>query len=217
MCKFSGVFPGREACIYGVSLHCGVPFRGRGTPRWYPGEVLSESIPIIIMFACDDVSQPAWAVRESLASETLSPLSCWSSSIRALSRPISSASSLNRKSLSRKISINIRQTPSAFNGKSGKGANAIAGFVLPFNTPGCSIVPSPFRIQEAEKLYCSHNSAIRSTPAFILLFRISENLAGLTPRLCAILVFVSPLSCRRLLMAAIKRLFISDLSMFVKK
>ena len=136
--------------------------------------------------------------------------------MRALSLPISSACILKTSSRSRNIVRNISQRPSEVNGSFGSLGMAIAGFDRPLRTPSSNIVPFPSNIHEGLKLYKSHNSAIVSTPTFILPFRISENLAGFIPKLCAIPDLDSPLSCKRLSIAALKRRFISFLSIYGK-
>lgn len=106
------------------------------------------------------------------------------------------------------------QTPSESKGKSGNFSTEIAGLDRPFIGPGINIEPSPSKSHDGLKLYSSHTKARVSVPTFILSFRISENLEGLMPKLCAIPVLVKPLSFKRVLMAVINRLFISVFPLF---
>lgn len=104
------------------------------------------------------------------------------------------------------------QTPSESKGKSGNFSTEIASLERPFIGPGINIEPSPSKSHDGLKLYSSHTKARVSVPTFILSFRISENLEGLMPKLCAIPVLVKPLSFKRVLMTVINRLFISVFS-----
>lgn len=155
---------------------------------------------------------PTFAILEVSASDTCFFFSIVICLICSFSRPISSHNSLYRSSRSCNIARNISQTPSDVIGNSGNLGIAIARFERPFNSPGSNILPLPSRIQVALKLKFSHSKAIVSVPTFILPFRISENFEGLMPKISAIPALVSPLSCNRLFIAAINRLFISVFS-----
>lgn len=164
---------------------------------------------------CSDVSAPAIASIGISGMPSLL-LSGTRYAICSFNFPTSSACFLYRKSLSSIIARNISQTPSDVMGKSGSLGTAIDGFERPFISPGVSTGPLPSNSHSVLKLNWSHKSASVSVPAFILPFRISENLEGFIPKLFAILVFVKPLSCNRVPIAYINRLFISVFSVIQK-